>query len=168
MYRAPKRHLLCSNRRVLNQPVNSAEHAIERSEADGLADALRELVTGLCATSDSACAEGDALQVVCEVVLHGERFVLLRGPALDPVEMLSPREREILWLICDGKSNLAIARVLEISPWTVSSYLRRIFAKLGVSTRAGAVALVLSRHPGHPTPHASLRPRARLNAAGDR
>jgi DNA-binding CsgD family transcriptional regulator len=52
----------------------------------------------------------------------------------------SPRELEIARLVAQGATNHAIARSLDISPWTVSTHLRRIFAKLGVGTRAEMVA----------------------------
>jgi len=133
--------------RHIQQDADASGHA--NGESPPLANILRKLVLEVRAqTNESADDVSGGLRVLCEVVLDNERYVLLRGPALDPVEALSPREREILWLICDGKSNLAIAQALRISPWTVSSYLRRVFAKLGVSTRTGAAALVLSCHPG--------------------
>ena len=56
---------------------------------------------------------------------------------------LSPREQEIIRLICAGLPNKAISDVLEISPWTVGTYLKRIFAKLNVGSRAEMVAKVL-------------------------
>jgi DNA-binding CsgD family transcriptional regulator len=56
---------------------------------------------------------------------------------------LSSREREIARMVARGYSNKEIAGVLEISSWTVSTHLRRIFAKLGVTTRAAMVARLL-------------------------
>jgi DNA-binding CsgD family transcriptional regulator len=53
---------------------------------------------------------------------------------------LSPRESQIARLIADGATNRLIASVLDISLWTVSTHIRRIFAKLGVNSRAEMVA----------------------------
>jgi DNA-binding CsgD family transcriptional regulator len=52
---------------------------------------------------------------------------------------LSPREREVARMISKGYPNKIIASVLEISVWTVSTHLRRIFAKLGVTSRTAMV-----------------------------
>jgi len=43
-------------------------------------------------------------------------------------------------MVARGYPNKTIASVLDISAWTVSTHLRRIFAKLGVSSRAAMVA----------------------------
>jgi DNA-binding CsgD family transcriptional regulator len=43
-------------------------------------------------------------------------------------------------MVADGFTNKEIASVLEISSWTVSTHLRRIFGKLDVGTRAAMVA----------------------------
>ena len=48
---------------------------------------------------------------------------------------LSPREDEVARLICQGMSNKEIAAVLDISPHTVSTHLRRIYGKLGLRSR---------------------------------
>lgn len=53
---------------------------------------------------------------------------------------LSPRERQIAVLIAQGLPTKAIALRLGISVWTVSTYLRRIFARLGVQSRAAMIA----------------------------
>ena len=63
--------------------------------------------------------------------------------AMDPRRMLSPREREIAGMIAKGYPNKTIATLLEISPWTVGTHLRRIFAKLNVASRAAMVARVM-------------------------
>lgn len=62
------------------------------------------------------------------------------GPAGDG---LSPREREIAHLVARCATNRMIASVLEISAWTVSTHLRRIFAKLDVTSRAEMVAALV-------------------------
>lgn len=49
--------------------------------------------------------------------------------------LLSNRESEIVTLVVQGLSNKEIARTLDISHWTVSSHLRRVFAKLEVNRR---------------------------------
>lgn len=56
---------------------------------------------------------------------------------------LSPREKEVVRLVATGMPNKAIAQVLEISLWTVATHLRRVFAKLGVTTRAQMIAKIL-------------------------
>lgn len=49
--------------------------------------------------------------------------------------LLSNRESEIVTLVVQGLSNKEIARTLDISHWTVSSHLRRVFTKLEVNRR---------------------------------
>ena len=59
------------------------------------------------------------------------------GPARP---LLTPRELEILGCLGDGLSNKAVARRLGISQHTVKFHLEAVFAKLGVASRAEAVA----------------------------
>ncbi len=56
---------------------------------------------------------------------------------------LRPRERQVLQLVADGYENKQIARELDLSEATVKTYLRAIFDRLGVSSRAEAVAVGL-------------------------
>jgi len=53
---------------------------------------------------------------------------------------LSPREHEILGLLADGKNQSQIAGALVLSPKTVATHIQHILAKLGVHSRAQAVA----------------------------
>ncbi len=52
---------------------------------------------------------------------------------------LTSREHEVLKLIAEGMTNKRVARVLEISPRTVSTHLTRIYGKLWVRGRTAAV-----------------------------
>jgi ATP/maltotriose-dependent transcriptional regulator MalT len=58
---------------------------------------------------------------------------------------LSPREREVLRLVGDGLTNQEIAARLVLSEHTVHRHLANMFAKLGVSSRAAAVARAADR-----------------------
>jgi DNA-binding NarL/FixJ family response regulator len=59
--------------------------------------------------------------------------------ASEPVPSLSPREREVLALVADGRSNPEIARALYLGEATVKTHLLHVFEKLGVNDRTRAV-----------------------------
>jgi ATP/maltotriose-dependent transcriptional regulator MalT len=65
------------------------------------------------------------------------------GAGASETHGLTPRELEVLRLVAAGKSNREIAEALVISDHTARRHLQNIFAKLGVSSRAAATALVL-------------------------
>ena len=62
-----------------------------------------------------------------------------------PVVLLTPREAQVLEAISGGMSNKVIARELSISLHTVKFHIESLFRKLGVRTRAEAVARGLER-----------------------
>jgi len=66
----------------------------------------------------------------------GFRVRSARGPG----ELLTPRELEVLGLIARGMRNQEIARALFISQSTAKVHVRHVLEKLGVRTRAEAVA----------------------------
>jgi DNA-binding CsgD family transcriptional regulator len=136
-------------------------HLTEGLEADGLRAKHGHVVPQALASPAAAnafeptrapllastlvCLTTEDKQLVAEVLLDVEvgenRYLVLRGAAPKPHEhTLSPREREIVRLVARGYPNKTIAEILEISPWTVNTYLRRIFAKLDVTSRAEMVA----------------------------
>jgi two-component system, NarL family, nitrate/nitrite response regulator NarL len=89
-----------------------------------------------------------ATTVLLEVLLDGTQYRLTRQATAEALPessciTLSPREQEVARLVAKGLSNKAIAAVLDISPWTVSTHLRRIFAKLDVGSRAEMITKAL-------------------------
>ena len=58
--------------------------------------------------------------------------LLARRRQIDPLEELTPREREILALMAEGRSNQGICQTLWLSPKTVETHIRGAFAKLGI------------------------------------
>ncbi|MEZ2373188.1 response regulator [Arthrobacter sp. RCC_34] len=63
----------------------------------------------------------------------------------NPDEALTPREAELLTLLTQGLSNKELGRKLFISEATVKTHLAHIYAKLGVDSRAAAIAKALRR-----------------------
>ncbi|MFP1626279.1 response regulator [Streptomyces sp. 5K101] len=82
-----------------------------------------------------AAAEG---RTALSAPVAGRVMERMRGAA-GPT--LTERERDILGQLARGLGNREIARALFISEATVKTHLGRIYAKLGVDTRAGAVAV---------------------------
>ncbi|MGA5100991.1 response regulator [Streptomyces lavendulocolor] len=67
--------------------------------------------------------------------------VARRAASAPAAPALTDRERDILGQLARGLGNREIARALFISEATVKTHLGRIYTKLGVDTRAGAVAV---------------------------
>jgi DNA-binding CsgD family transcriptional regulator len=61
------------------------------------------------------------------------------------VYKLTPRELEILNLVAEGNSGPEIAELLVVSPATVRTHFEHIRGKLGVPSRAAAVATAMRR-----------------------
>ena len=74
-----------------------------------------------------------------EVALGPKIAALLVNRVKSPTPNLSPRERQVLALVAEGKSNGAIAASLFLSEATVKTHLLHVFEKLGVSDRTRAV-----------------------------
>lgn len=85
-----------------------------------------------------------AVDVLLDLEVDGVRCLLTRRRVArnTGVRRLTAREREVAQMVAVGLTNAAIAGKLELSPWTVSTHLRRIFAKLDVPTRAAMVAVL--------------------------
>jgi len=144
--------------------------ALAGGEPAGALGALRDAVTAwgeLDAPYEVARARvligqacgllGDADSALRELESAREAFaglgalpdVARLGALLDPrardTHGLTSRELEVLRLLVDGRSNRDIATALVISEHTVARHVQNIFAKLGVSSRAAAVAFAFQR-----------------------
>ncbi len=80
-----------------------------------LVDALQRVAAGECVIDRAVVDE-----------------LLARRRRADPIAELTPREREILALMAEGRSNQGICRTLWLSPKTVETHIRGAFTKLGI------------------------------------
>ena len=71
-------------------------------------------------------------------------FVDVRELHSYPMSELTPRERELLAALSEGRSNAQLAARFDISIQTVKFHLKNVYEKLGIGNRAQAVALYVS------------------------
>jgi DNA-binding NarL/FixJ family response regulator len=114
---------------VLSQHVN-ARYALELLSAgtDGVGYLLKERVSDLDELSASVNRVGQGGSVLDPKVV--EELVGRRRQADNPVEHLTEREREVLALMAEGRSNRAIAERLFVTEHTVEKHVKNIFGSL--------------------------------------
>ena len=93
------------------------------------------------------------LMQAIELAVKGKKFLganvadlaldALTQPDADPLSLLSPRERQTILMVVQGKSSAAIGTTLHLSPKTVATYRCRLMKKLGVSDVPGLVRLAV-------------------------
>lgn len=90
-----------------------------------------------------------------------EKFNALRQGARAPAQpsdlnILTGREREVLWLICEGRSDAEMSGMLHLSQNTVRNHIASLYRKIGVNRRSAAVIWARERAV---TSHDALNPR---------
>ena len=94
---------------------------------DQLLDALERVAAGECVVDRTIVDE-----------------LLDRSRTADPLGELTARERDILVLIAEGRSNQGICQALWLSPKTVESHIRSVFSKLDITIAPGDNRRVLA------------------------
>jgi DNA-binding NarL/FixJ family response regulator len=113
---------------VLSQYVEE-QYATELISGDtgGIGYLLKDRIAEVAEFQDAVVRVGDGGTVLDpEVVAQ----ILARSRRQDPLASLSPREREVLGLMGEGRSNSAIARELVVSDGAVEKHVSNIFTKL--------------------------------------
>jgi DNA-binding NarL/FixJ family response regulator len=103
--------------RLLTDVPGGAGYLLKDRLADiaVLMDALKRIVEGECVVDPTIVSR----------LVHRPR-----DPG--PLDELTDREREVLALVAEGRSNQAVSRLLSVSPKTVEAHIRQILLKLGL------------------------------------
>ena len=123
--------------------AGAAGYLLKDMEPDALVAALRSTVGGETVV---APALAPALVRAVQGRVAPERPEGLGQTG--PFEALTPREREVLGLLAEGRSNRGIAEGLGISEGTVKAHVKAILRKLGVESRVAAAVLAVERGLG--------------------
>jgi DNA-binding NarL/FixJ family response regulator len=110
----------------------------------GLRRALERGVDGLVPSAKIESTLGPTVRAVCS----GHAVVPRPAPAAIDPDALSSREKQVLGMVVMGFSNGEIARRLHLAESTIKSHLSCAFAKLGVTSRNDAAALILDPQGG--------------------
>jgi DNA-binding NarL/FixJ family response regulator len=97
--------------------------------AEGLGYLLKDRLTELEDFIDTLHRVADGGSALDPKVLEE---LLSSSPAEDPLAALAPREREVLALVAEGRTNHGIAERMVITEGSVQKYVTSIFAKLGL------------------------------------
>jgi DNA-binding NarL/FixJ family response regulator len=114
---------------VLSQYVEEryASELLAGAAVGGLGYLLKDRIADVAEFLAAVARVGDGGAVLDpEVVAQ----LLARTRRRDPIERLSPREREVLGLMAEGRTNAAIARALVVSDGAVEKHVSNIFTKL--------------------------------------
>ena len=110
-------------------------------DASGLIDAVRKLSSGGCAID--SCIMPELFAFLTQQAVQFARPPARAGDPDSPLSKLTPRERDVMRLMAQGRGNKEIGALLGISVGTAKTHLRHIFRKLQVSDRTGAVLTAL-------------------------
>lgn len=133
-----------SERKPVDLPITPRERAMLIRAAADARNTLREAAFAAAEAAARARSVADALDEALAALRETETASPpgLAWPGAPPrVDLLSPREREVLALVAEGRSNKSIAEELFVSPNTIKTHVASLLSKLHAGTRVELAAI---------------------------
>jgi len=114
--------------------AGASGYLLKEIRGNSLVDAIRRVAAG---------------QTLIDPSMTAKLMQRLRQPVAvaGPIDQLTAREREILELIADGRTNRQIAETLFLAEKTVKNYVSSLLAKLGMERRTQAAVFAARLRP---------------------
>ena len=112
--------------------IGASGYLLKRSAASELSIAIREALNGRT--------------YLTPLVTEGVVSALLRTADRTPDKSLTPRQREVLQLLVEGRSMKEAAAVLNVAPRTVAFHKYRMMEQLQIASTAGLIQLAIREH----------------------
>jgi len=112
--------------------VGASAYLLKRSAASELVTAIREAMNGR--------------SYITPLVTSGLVGSLMSGAEGTPAEKLTPRQREVLQLIAEGRSMKEVAAVLSLTPRTVAFHKYRMMSQLNIKSTAELIQYAVRHH----------------------
>ncbi|WP_341705922.1 LuxR C-terminal-related transcriptional regulator [Halopseudomonas sp.] len=135
--------LLLSRERGMSESVELLGSVLTLTAESGVVTLLSDLPTpDACGLFARHCPVALQLQAAELLGIDAQESA---GDCSEALLALTVKERQVVQLVAEGKSNKQIARDLNVTPETIKSHMKNIFAKLKVDNRAQA-AVMLQQH----------------------
>jgi DNA-binding NarL/FixJ family response regulator len=112
--------------------AGASAYLLKRSAASELLTAIRQVMQGR--------------SYITPLMTEGLVEALMQPPEHGPAEELTPRQREILQLLAEGRSMKEVASVLNVTPSTVAFHKYRMMRQLRVTSTAELVQYAVKHH----------------------
>ncbi len=112
----------------------AAGYVLKASDSTSLLQGIRAIADGGCYLSPSI-SDGD-LELYCQDSSEGD---------FDPYDTLTERERQVMAMVAQGRTNPAIATYLSISPRTVEIHRGNLMRKLGIKNQSELIRYALKK-----------------------
>jgi DNA-binding NarL/FixJ family response regulator len=135
--------LLPTVRVIILSMHHTSEHIVRAIQAGASGYILKESVGSCIIEAIRAVMKGhqyfgDGVEVPLKVCTPDQLSNLQ-----SPIDSLSPREREVIQFVAEGKTSAEIARILSLSPKSIETYRCRLMQKLGVNNIPSLVKFAL-------------------------
>lgn len=144
------RYSATGGRSTIDAFGSTKDHATISRALDAARATLGEVAFAAASNEGRELSFGDLLDEFTTLLADDDVMVELQILRAAPVRrtdgLISPREREVLVLLAEGRTNKAIAEALFVAPSTIKTHVTSLLTKLDAENRAHLAAIAMQQH----------------------